>query len=85
MAMEPQCRDKPRSLEWDDYDGERLDTCKAIARYLGVSESYFYAKVKHRMDHMGILFTRPKPGGHRVTFTYKRLVLIWLITAKGEL
>ena len=75
------CEDMSRHFELS----ERLDTIRDIARYLGVSESYFYAKIRDKMDYSGILFTRGRPGGHRMIFTYKRLVLAWLIMSGGNI
>jgi hypothetical protein len=61
---------------------ERLDTTAEIAKFLGVSRSYFNEKVKHRLESSGILFTRPGYYGKSVFYTYKRLLMAWLIEVK---
>lgn len=61
---------------------ERLDSIKQIANFLGVSISYFYKKVKPKLEESGVLFTRPGPYGRRIYYTYKRLLLAWQIEVK---
>jgi hypothetical protein len=66
-----------------DHD-ERLDGADAIANYLGISPSYFWKKLRWAMDESGIIFYRPKSmkTKKRGIFTYKRLVLSWLMKRK---
>ncbi len=82
MSKEPLNNNNLRRSRQADVEDERLDTCRDIARYLGVSESYFYGKIRDKMDDTGILFTRGRPGGHRMIYTYKRLVLAWLVMSR---
>lgn len=62
--------------------GDRLDTAQEIAKFLGISRSYFNDKVKQRLEESGILFTRPGYYGKSVYYTYKRLLMAWLIEVK---
>lgn len=65
---------------------ERLDGNAEICRYLGVSSSVFSGRIKAKMDEANILFQRESGrSGRKIKsayFTYKRLVLIWLMQNK---
>lgn len=53
---------------------------QAIARYMGIS--YFQMRSKGidvKMEEAGILFEKNPGHGMNVKFTFKRLVLAWLI------
>jgi hypothetical protein len=62
---------------------ERLDGAWDICKFLGISHAKFYQKIAPEMREAGVLFRRKhRQGRHKVRsqlFTYKRLVLAWLI------
>jgi hypothetical protein len=62
---------------------ERLDGAWDICKFLGIGHTKFYTKIAPEMREAGVLFTRKhRHGSHKVKaqlFTYKRLVLAWLI------
>ena len=69
---------------------ERLDGNFEIANYLGISEFTFKNKYRKQMHEAGILFVRsafrarsPSAGIQSKYFTYKRLVIGWLMKRGG--
>ena len=61
---------------------DRIDGLDNIAKFLGVSRSTFYAKVLPGLKSACIIFERKKPGGGKGrSFTYKGLLILYLIMA----
>lgn len=63
----------------DYYDPERLDGWKGICRFLGIGKSQFYDKLRWDMDAAGIIFYRKRGKVKQELFTYKRLVMNFMI------
>jgi hypothetical protein len=71
--------DSKQRLE-DYYDHERLDGWRGICKFLGISRSVFYERLRWDMDAAGIIFYRPKKSKvQQQIFTYKRLVMNFMI------
>ncbi|MHC4310904.1 MAG: hypothetical protein ACYSW3_00350 [Planctomycetota bacterium] len=68
---------------------ERLDGLREMARFLGVSDRHFHAKILPKMKDAGIIFRR-RTGYDQCTrtrikakyFTYKRLIIAFLMKYK---
>lgn len=70
----------PQRIEAEYYDTERLDGARGICKFLGISSSIFYERLRWDMDAAGIIFYRPKKSKvPQQLFTYKRLVMNYMI------
>lgn len=75
--------DDPKRIEAEYLDVERLDGAKGISKFLGISVSVFYDKLRWDMEAAGIIFYRPKRSKlPQQLFTYKRLVMNYMIKRK---
>ena len=81
----------PEEIERYKHE-ERLDGNYEIAKFLGISENTFSNKYRKQMHEAGILFVRsawksraPAARIQSKYFTYKRLVISWLMKRGGVL
>ncbi len=61
-------------------DEEHLNTISRVIEFMNVSRKTFYAHdTQERLKEAGLLFSRPGKYGKTVWWSYKRLILGWMV------